>query len=922
MKRLSLFRDALRNSNLTNFFGQSPRDRELQETRTLLRLARRGFEASRWANRQALDDFIIAILSGACAASDATPGRSLALALYGFVDGLVELEGVFSPPLERDPRGFTPEQGVALRYLLSRQLRFLGDEQKLSLIWERKVWAVVSTLVEMLPASILIDERADGSVPEEAPRLEVSLIDLFEDPIDVIEGMMAAFYDQQCVEAGLFGTLRKNLERNLYRASGINPETHDPSQKQLVTPKRSKLGSTRDVIETYCANTPLRPLLLAPVPFSIPFPCRFEHTHVLGGSGHGKTQLLQYLIAHDLEKAKEDKRSIVVMDSQGDLIRTIASLSLFDPDDPEGLANRLLIVDPTDVEFPACLNMFDWNRGRIDALKPLDRERMLNGTVELYEYLFGALLGAELTQRQGVIFKYIARLMMEIPGATIQTLRELMENGEKFRPLMEKLPGSARAFFETRFFDRTFNETKKQILTRLWGVLSNSTFERMFSHERNKVDLYDAMSAGKIVLINTAKELLTHDGAAIFGRFFIALVAQASLQRSALQPHERNPAFVYIDEAQDYFDDKIGQLLNQARKYRVGMVLAHQNLDQLSLGLRSTIMSSTSIKLAGGVSAKDARALAEDMRCDDEFLQKMRKSKERTEFACFVRNFTPKAVQVSVPLGFVERMPRLSQGSVTRLIDANRLTYGAPVADVNRLLERPPAPEKPPSSGELIEREAPERCDGSSVPLDLSPPTIRTTISKPAVAPPIGLVRESRTLEPFLVPALSGKGGQRHKYIQQLVKRLGEEFGFRAVVEEPVLDRTGQVDVALYRDDLKIACEISVTTGSDQELRNVEKCLAAGFTTVFLVADAPRQLATLRKAISAEINETDAERVTFCLASDLPSALEVYRQAKPEQTVRGYRVRVNATNHGGDTSARRRVIADVIARSLAKHETR
>ena len=56
---------------------------------------------------------------------------------------------------------------------------------------------------------------------------------------------------------------------------------------------------------------------------------------------------------------------------------------------------------------------------------------------------------------------------------------------------------------------------------------------------------------------------------------------------------------------------------------------------------------SASIKLAGGVSSKDARALAEDMHCDPEFIQSMRKKKDRTEFACFVRNFTPHAVAVA-----------------------------------------------------------------------------------------------------------------------------------------------------------------------------------------------------------------------------------------------------------------------------------
>ena len=176
-------------------------------------------------------------------------------------------------------------------------------------------------------------------------------------------------------------------------------------------------------------------MLNSALPFAIPFPARFEHTHIVGGTGHGKTQLMQFLIHHDLVRSLKDGRSVVVIDSQGDLIRTISRLEVFSPYVEEGLSDRLVMIDPNDVEYPVCLNMFDFNRDRLSGYAPVDREKILNATVELYEYFFGALLGAELTQRQGLIFRYLARLMLEIPNATIHTLRQLMENGEAFRPI-------------------------------------------------------------------------------------------------------------------------------------------------------------------------------------------------------------------------------------------------------------------------------------------------------------------------------------------------------------------------------------------------------------------------------------------------------------------------------------------------------
>ena len=120
---------------------------------------------------------------------------------------------------------------------------------------------------------------------------------------------------------------------------------------------------------------------------------------------------------------------------------------------------------------------------RIAGYRPVDRERVLNGVIELYETFFGSMLGAELTQKQGVIFRYLARLMVTIPDATIHTLMQLMDDGKPFKKYMDQLDGSARYFFQTEFFHPSFAATKKQILRRLWGVLSTPAFERMFAQK-------------------------------------------------------------------------------------------------------------------------------------------------------------------------------------------------------------------------------------------------------------------------------------------------------------------------------------------------------------------------------------------------------------------------------------------------------
>ncbi|MEJ0019687.1 MAG: hypothetical protein WDN25_24665 [Acetobacteraceae bacterium] len=252
-----------------------------------------------------------------------------------------------------------------------------------------------------------------------------------------------------------------------------------------------------------------------------------------------------------------------------------------------------------------------------------------------------------------------------------------MDDLTPYKPVIERLPESSRMFFEREFTDRQFGETRTQVKRRLYGIIENQTFERMFSAPRNRIDLPTALNEGKIVLVNTAKDFLKGNSS-ILGRYFIALTLQAALERAAIPEDRRRPAYLYIDEASEYFDTNIDNLLIQARKYKLGIVVAHQYLDQIQGGLRSSFAANTSIKLAGGVSDRDAHAIAPDMRTTSGFILEQRRALRETHFACYLRNLTASAISLTVPLGGLEREPQMTAAAYDRLLARNRsLVSGA-----------------------------------------------------------------------------------------------------------------------------------------------------------------------------------------------------------------------------------------------------
>src|SRR5665213_747308 len=616
------------------------------------------------------------------------PSSSICLKLVSCTQGLYEAEGfaVVPPP---PPGEVTDIAAARYRDLLSQLLRKLSHPKGIDLAHEAILRAYADFCKLLPPVACQSPDAPDRDAEKGKPgsQFTVRLIDVLPEVPSAVEALCRPFYSQAIMSVGLFAGLRAQLDRNRHDMSGVlYTPTNDDSPK-LVGPTQHE-GTAEEIVRGYLRHTPFEEVFFGEIPFQIPEQTRFEHQVIFAGSGHGKSQALQFMIAHDLERVAEGNASIVVIDSQGDMIKNIANLKIFAEGQP--LHGKLCMIDPTDIEYPVALNLFAVGMERINQYSPLTRERLMNGILETYDFVIGSLLSAELTQKQSVIFRFIVRLLIHIPGATIQTLRELMgpEGYEKYQVHIDKLQGTARAFFETEFNSKEFADTKRQVVRRLWGILENQTFERMFSHPRNKLDLFKEMNSGKVILINTAKELLKQNGTEIFGRFFIALIAQVAQERAVLPRNARLPTFVYIDEVGDYWDENVSRILEQARKFNVGMVLAAQFIGQASQKLQESFSANTSSKFAGGVSDKDARALSHMMRCTPEFID----GQPKGHFAAHVRNLTSSAVSLRIPFGHMEAMPRMTQSEFERVRAKIREQYAVYWKEMGQEAEMPKSP--------------------------------------------------------------------------------------------------------------------------------------------------------------------------------------------------------------------------------------
>lgn len=410
-------------------------------------------------------------------------------------------------------------------------------------------------------------------------------------------------------------------------------------------------GPRHKIVDEYLRGTPFQKLFSLTVPYPIDDKMRFEHHWIIANSGHGKTQTLQHLIADDLKRVAKDEISIVVIDSENKLIPNIASLEVFAPGQP--LHDRLVLIDPANAT-PA-INLFQMGKGKN------------NQALEFYRFMFGSLLDSPMTDNQRTLFDNCALLLQHVPDATFMTFYHLLD-GEDFSEYYPDLDDIGQRFFRRDFSSKGvdgYEPSRKQIIRRLNAVM-RSPFGPTLAQSENTLDIGAAMAGGKVVLVNTNAPELGKDSSRLFGRFFMALAANAATRRASSKP-----CFVYIDEADKYCksDPTTEELLARARKNNVGLILAHRWLDEMGTTVRA-LESVASIIFAGGLRADDRAHMVKVMECDPSLL-----SGSKGNFAVYLRG--KPVVSINVPFLTMEKAPHMTPAAYRALLAEQARLYGA-----------------------------------------------------------------------------------------------------------------------------------------------------------------------------------------------------------------------------------------------------
>ncbi|MFE3318102.1 helicase HerA domain-containing protein [Nocardia sp. NPDC059195] len=322
-----------------------------------------------------------------------------------------------------------------------------------------------------------------------------------------------------------------------------------------------------------------------------------HHLHILGPTGVGKSTLLARTILDDAEAG----RGVIVIDPKGDLVTDVLSRL------PSRMADRVVLFDADSSAPPPCVNPLD-----IDRIGRAGMDLAVDNLVTVFHRIFHQWWGP----RTDDIMRASLLTLCAQPGtATLADLpRLLTEPAFRARVTRTTKDPVLRGFWDGY---ETLSDTGRAQLTgpllnKLRAFLLRPFVRAAIAGGPSTVEFADILDNGGICLARLPKGSLGEETSRLVGSLLVARTWQAVTARARVPAAERPDAALVLDEAQNFLNlsTPIEDMLAEARGLRLSLLLAHQNLGQLSRELRDGISANARNKIVFAVSPDDARDLA------------------------------------------------------------------------------------------------------------------------------------------------------------------------------------------------------------------------------------------------------------------------------------------------------------------------
>lgn len=322
---------------------------------------------------------------------------------------------------------------------------------------------------------------------------------------------------------------------------------------------------------------------------------RLFHMYLLGRSGVGKTTMLETLALQDMATG----RGVTVIDPHGDLAGRLVEQV------PKWHRGDLIYLNAADPTQPYGYNPL---RGVRSDRIPLAASGLMEAFKKLWDEAWGVRMEHILRQALYALIEYGEATLPDV-------LRLLTDKTFRYSVLARVKNDQVRAFWAKEFKEynpRYRQESIAPIQNKIGAFLADPRLYRMLTAPPIDLHFRTIMDERKILIVNLAKGRLGEDSANLLGALLVTTLSLAAFSRADVEEYERRDHFIMIDEFQSFTTLSVASMVSELRKYRVGLVLAHQHLHQLEPAVQHAVLGNAGTLVAFRLGPEDARVIARE----------------------------------------------------------------------------------------------------------------------------------------------------------------------------------------------------------------------------------------------------------------------------------------------------------------------
>lgn len=329
--------------------------------------------------------------------------------------------------------------------------------------------------------------------------------------------------------------------------------------------------------------------------FGIKFDDRRRHIYIIGKTGMGKTELLKNMAIQDIKNGN----GLGFIDPHGEASEELLKFV------PEERIEDVIYFNPSDIEKPIAFNI-------MEEVDPDYRHLIAGGLMGVFKKIWPDVWSS----RMEYILNNAVLALLEIKGSTLLGINRLLSDAEWRKEVLEDVHDPVVKAFWTKEFSRYSQryetEATAAIQNKIGQFISSPLIRNIVGQKKSTIDIRSIMDNKKILIVNLSKGRIGEDSSRLLGALLVTKLQLAAMSRVDIPESERNDFALYIDEFQNFSTDSFANILSEARKYRLSLILAHQYIGQMEDKVREAVFGNVGTMIVFRVGAEDGEFLEKE----------------------------------------------------------------------------------------------------------------------------------------------------------------------------------------------------------------------------------------------------------------------------------------------------------------------